>query len=114
MFRYAPARPARSDTRRTIINGAILGGLAFPADGLAQPFCAERDRVVSRLETGYGETFAGGGMQSGTRIFEVWTSEENGTWTILLTRADGSSGIMASGTHWREGIPTAELSGVPG
>ena len=99
---------------RKIIGSALLGVLALPAAGLAQSFCAERDRVVSRLETGYDETFAGGGMQSGTRIVEVWTSEENGTWTILLTRADGTSCIMASGTHWREGIPTAELSGVPG
>ena len=99
---------------RTIINGAILGVLAFPTAGLAQFFCTERDRLVSRLEAGYDESFAGGGMQSGTRIFEIWTSEENGTWTILLTRADGTSCIMASGTHWREGVPTAELSGVPG
>jgi len=67
--------------------------------------CAERDKVVSKLTSGYGETFAGGGMQNENRIYEVWFSEDKGTWTILMTRPDGSTCVMASGTHWREGLP---------
>jgi hypothetical protein len=71
--------------------------------------------VVSKLTTGYGETFAGGGLQSSTRILEVWMSEEKGTWTILVTRPDGSTCVMATGTHWRDGdvldkVPTGTPS----
>ena len=89
-----------------------LALVAVPGPLLAQVNCAERDAVVDRLETGYGETFAGGGLQSSSQIIEVWASEDQGTWTILMTRPDGMSCIMASGTDWRKGLPQPE--GVAG
>ena len=78
----------------------------------AQVNCAERASVVDKLAVKYGEAFSGGGLQSAESIFEVWHSEEKGTWTILMTRADGVSCIMASGTNWREGIKIP--TGIPG
>ena len=88
-----------------------LTGLAFlaalsPAMLSAQSNCAQRDIVVEKLEAGYGETFAGGGLQSSNSVFEVWFSEEKRTWTILMTRADGMTCVMASGTNWREALPS--------
>ena len=74
----------------------------IPSVGAAQQSCATRDKVVERLSTGYGESFVGGGLQSETKIFEVWFSEKEGTWTILMTKSDGTSCIMAAGTNWRE------------
>ncbi len=71
--------------------------------------CAERQHVVKKLESGYGEVFAGGGLQNTSRVFEVWFSEDKGTWTILMTRADGKTCIMASGTNWREGDPSQKV-----
>ena len=98
----------------------ILAGLALlavfaPATLHAQTTnCAARDTVVQKLETGYGETFGGGGLQNASRIFEVWFSEEKGTWTILMTRPDGTSCIMASGTNWREALPSQKRAkGTP-
>ena len=79
---------------------------------LAQTNCAERETVVDQLEAGYGEVFAGGGLQTARQIIEVWASEEKGTWTILMTTADGQSCVMASGTDWRKGLP--QLKGVAG
>ena len=56
---------------------------------------------------------AGGGLQNSQRIFEVWVSDKDGTWTILMTRADGKSCIMSRlGTNWRESKPV--VAGVPG
>ena len=98
----------------------ILTGLAvlitiMPAALQAQSLCAERDSVVEKLETGYGEAFAGGGLQNSSRVFEVWMSEEKGTWTILMTRSDGMSCIMATGTNWRDGAPVTKTpAGIPG
>ncbi len=94
--------------------GAIALALLAPSALYAQNNCAARDRVVQSLETSYGEVFAGGGMQNAQRIFEVWFSEEKGTWTILMTRADGKSCIMASGTNWREGNGESVPQGIPG
>lgn len=98
----------------------ILTGLAviftmMPAALHAQQLCAERDSVVQKLESGYGEAFAGGGLQNSSRVFEVWMSEEKGTWTILMTRSDGMSCVMATGTNWRDGAPIAKTpAGIPG
>ena len=94
--------------------GALALALVIPTMGQAQNNCAARDRVVHSLETSYGEVFAGGGIQNAQRIFEVWYSEEKGTWTILMTRADGKSCIMASGTNWREGDGIKVPQGIPG
>lgn len=74
-----------------------------------QSNCADRQHVVNKLESGYGETFVGGGLQNASRVFEVWLSEDKGTWTILMTRADGKTCIMASGTNWREGDPSFKV-----
>ncbi len=100
---------------------AILKSLCFslaicaPNLAFAQPSCAERDFVIQKLTTGYGESFQGGGLQSETKIFEVWFSEEKGTWTILMTNAEGLSCVMASGTNWREAIPADQIpAGIPG
>ena len=80
----------------------------------AQSNCANRDIVVDKLAVKYGEAFAGGGLQSTQQIFEVWYSPEKGTWTILMTRADGVSCIMASGTNWRDGAAVKVPQGIPG
>jgi len=101
---------------RALFKGLCLFSvMSVPAVGHAQISCAERDKVVERLAAGYGESFQGGGLQSEERVFEVWFSEEEGTWTILLTRADGTSCVMASGTNWRKPLPSDRLkAGVPG
>ena len=97
-----------------ILTGLTLLAAFAPAALHAQTNCAARETVIQKLETGYGETFSGGGLQSASSIFEVWFSEEKGTWTILMTRADGTSCIMASGTNWREALPSQKKAkGTP-
>ncbi len=90
---------------RRILTGLTLLAAFMPTVLSAQTNCAERTTVVEKLEASYGEVFAGGGLQNANHVFEVWFSEEKGTWTILMTRADGVSCIMASGTNWREAQP---------
>ncbi len=90
---------------RRILTGLTLLAALLPTALFAQTNCAERTTVVAKLEASYGEEFAGGGLQNATHVFEVWFSEEKGTWTILMTRADGMTCIMASGTNWREAMP---------
>ncbi len=89
-----------------------LGIGAVPAD--ARATCAQRDKMIERLEIGYGEALAGGGLQSEERMIEVWAAPETGTWTVLMTQADGLACIMASGTNWHQQDPVLALKGVPG
>jgi hypothetical protein len=91
---------------------SILALVSAPSVVLAQTNCAERQAVVDRLEAGYGEEFTRGGMPTARQIIEVWASEEQGTWTILMTTADGRSCVLASGTAWRKGMPVPK--GVQG
>ena len=74
--------------------GALVLALLVPFAASAQSNCADRDSGISKLESGYGE--------------------DKGTWTILMTRADGKSCIMASGTNWREGQDVNYPKGIPG
>jgi hypothetical protein len=94
---------------RRILTGLTLLAAIVPTAISAQTNCAERTSVVEKLAASYGEVFAGGGLQNANHVFEVWFSEDKGTWTILMTRADGVSCIMASGTNWREAPPGLKL-----
>ena len=91
---------------------AVASLVFLPGAGLAMQ-CGTRDAVVDALANGYGEQFAGAGLQSETRMMEVWTSAESGTWTILMTRADGTTCIVASGTDWRMPLPNEQIAGTP-
>ncbi len=94
--------------------GLLAMVLATPTALQAQATCFERDALVANLASKYGETFAGGGLQNAESIVEVWFSEEKGTWTVLMTRADGKSCIMASGTNWRDPGDVKLPAGIPG
>ena len=89
-----------------ILKGLTLLAVLLPTSLYAQNNCAQRDLVIEKLSANYGEAFGGGGLQNSNRVFEVWFSEEKGTWTILMTRADGVTCIMASGTNWRDAHPS--------
>ena len=64
--------------------------------------CGERDAMVHRLEETFGEVQKGAGLVSGAQLLEVWGSDETGTWTILMTGADGRSCVIAAGEAWRD------------
>ncbi|WP_428672210.1 hypothetical protein [Roseibium sp.] len=97
-----------------LFNGLALLAVTLPTTLSAQTVCADRGDLVNNLTNRYGEAFAGGGLQSEEQIVEVWFSEEKGTWTVLMTRADGKSCIMASGTNWHDPGEVDLPKGIPG
>ncbi|MEM1064347.1 MAG: hypothetical protein AAF771_08145 [Pseudomonadota bacterium] len=100
---------------RRLITAVTTAAVLMPMAGHAQQFCAERAKITDRLKTGYGESYTGGGLRNAESVFEVWASEEKGTWTILMTMANGRSCVMASGTNWREALPEMKQPvGIPG
>jgi len=93
--------------------GAGIGGTAMaePAHGpLARATCGERAEVTAKLHQKFGEMQAATGLVSSDRMLEVWRSDD-GSWTILMTRPDGQTCIMAAGELWREA--PAGTSGDP-
>lgn len=58
--------------------------------------CAPRDQVLAGLATGFDETRRAIGLTGQTQVIEVFASE-NGSWTITVTRPDGTTCLVASG-----------------
>lgn len=87
--------------KRTVTAALIFGTLALAPPVQAQSICAERSIITERLENRFHETYQGAGLQSTTNLIEIWSSEETGSWTILMSRADGISCVIASGVNWQ-------------
>ncbi len=85
----------------TAILGALLiGSGAFSSSAQAQVFCGERGAVVTSLEKTYSETLVSMGLASNGVIIEILASP-SGTFTIILTRPNGLSCVMATGENWK-------------
>jgi len=68
----------------------------------AEPACAARDKIIGQLSAKYQESHRASGLESDTKMVEIWTSPTSGTWTILVTQANGITCIAAAGKNWLE------------
>ena len=66
---------------------------------MAQPICGDRGELVSCLEKGYGEFPTALGLDSNGSVVELFTSAKD-TWSLLVTRPDGFSCLVAAGDAW--------------
>ncbi len=73
--------------------------------------CAKRDLVVQRLQEKFGETQRGIGLNQTDGLLEIFTSPATGTWTILMTKPDGSTCLLAAGRRWAEAHQKIALPG---
>ena len=64
-----------------------------------ETICGKHDELVSRLESGYGETVRAVGVAS-PGIVELFTSDDGASWTILVTQPNGVSCLLAAGESW--------------
>ena len=65
------------------------------------PRCAPHADMLSVLAKQYGEAPQAIGLVSGTAVLEVLSSKA-GTFTVLVTRADGMACILAAGQDFEE------------
>ncbi|WP_298679471.1 hypothetical protein [uncultured Lentibacter sp.] len=73
--------------------------------------CAPREAVLARLAERYGETRQSVGLGANNAMVEVFASADSGTWTILVTTAQGLSCLVASGQAYEalaEALPARE------
>jgi len=76
----------------------LLLALLIPAQ-LNMP-CGDRDEMVSRLSTVYGEHRVGMGLSGPQIMFELFRNPVSRTWTILRTAPNGTSCFVVSGFSW--------------
>lgn len=73
----------------------------FATAALAQE-CGPRDQILQLLGGKYGETRQAIALgEQGASIFEFYANEETGTWTVVVTFANGQTCVPASGVDWQ-------------
>ena len=85
----------------TILSALLIGWGAFSSSAQAQTICGERGAIVASLEKTYSEAPVSMGLGSNGTIIEVFASP-SGTFTIILTRPDGMTCVMAAGENWED------------
>jgi hypothetical protein len=70
----------------------------------AEVRCAEHKRLVGMLSKKYKENPVAVGTVNDDRFMQVFVSRR-GTWTVLVTKTNGESCILAAGQNW-EKLPT--------
>lgn len=87
--------------RMFLMTLALLG--ATPATALspiAEVICDQRSAMVDRLHAYMRVEKQGAGMRDPDSVMELWANED-GDWTLVVARADGTSCIVAMGEHWQ-------------
>ena len=95
--------------KRLFTSALIFGAAALAPPAAAQNLimCAERVGLIKVLQEKYQELPRGAGLQGPERMIEIWTSSETGSFTVLVTRPDGISCVVASGSYWQDAMPVA-------
>jgi hypothetical protein len=79
-----------------------------PRSGALQPACQTHDEIMQMLNQKFAEIPAALGLQSNGHLVQVFASKDGMTWTIVTTRPDGVSCIVALGRNW-EALPDPAL-----
>jgi len=83
---------------------------AWSAPARAGP-CLPWAEMAARLSAQHQQARAGVGVAAGGReAVELWARPDGGTWTVLLTRADGFACVLRDGKDW---LPASPLWGAP-
>ena len=80
----------------TLLSGIVLAGLPVYAQSAALP----RADVVELLDAQYAEAQTAVGVTQEGGVVEVFTSQDGSTWTLVLTKPDGTSRVIAAGETW--------------
>lgn len=71
-----------------------------PADAGGQP-CTNYAAMSELLAREYKEAPVGGGLAHTGKLLQVFVAEDGSSWTVVLTRPDGMTCIVAAGRHWQ-------------
>lgn len=89
---------------------ALSVGLCLAAPANAQMVCGNHADIEKRLWNGYQEVVVGRGLGANGALIEIYASEK-GTFTVVLTRPNGMSCLMAVGENY-ERIKNPKTAGL--
>ena len=104
-FRLSPDAAVR--LLLTALMGLVLAVMvmlsseqAAAQNAVQQIYNFSRDEIVTQLGDRYKETPVAGGIAANGNILEVFPSADGLSWTIIVTRPDGTSSVIAEGEGW--------------
>ena len=78
-----------------------VAALSGPAPAAAQDLCMAHEDALAWLQEEFGEQVIGRGLtDNGQALFEILVSKD-GSWSLLVSLAGGSSCVVASGQNWQ-------------
>ncbi|MGH6900256.1 MAG: hypothetical protein ACREJ5_27515 [Geminicoccaceae bacterium] len=77
---------------------------APPGSAAVTPGCHSHSDLAAMLDHKFAERPNALGLQADGHLVEVFVSNDGTSWTIVVTRPDGWSCIVAVGEHW-ESLP---------
>jgi hypothetical protein len=80
-------------------NLAFAALFALTTPGIAATTCSDHESMVKILGKRYNEALSNYGVSGQKNLVEVFVSKV-GTFTILVTRTDGISCVVATGDNW--------------
>ena len=86
---------------KTVSALALASGILLAPAAAQATVCMEHKTLVSYLSQKFSETPRALGLVASRNVMEVYVSEE-GTWTIVLTTAEGIACIVAAGDTWED------------
>lgn len=99
--------------KRTVAAALVFGAAAIAPPAVhAQGNCGPRELITERLQSKFSERLSGGGLQNENQVLEIWTSDTTGSFTVIVSRADGTSCIVASGQNWNTIVTAAMPDGT--
>ena len=101
---------------KRIVSSALVFGvvaLALPAHAQSALKCHPREQLVQALESRYNESLDSMGLQGPELLLEIWSAKDTGSFTVLITKPNGISCVVASGNNWQK-IDAVVKEGVAG
>ncbi|HUL07974.1 MAG TPA: hypothetical protein VLV76_16760 [Candidatus Acidoferrum sp.] len=82
----------------------FLGAAATASPALASPptACGPHTEVIKTLGDRFHETQSATALTSVGTLLEVLTAKDGSTWTIIVSRPDGLSCVVAAGQNWQD------------
>jgi len=91
---------------RKTIAAALVAAVLIPATAVGQAVCGDRAEFLEHLGRTHQEQPRAMGILSNGNLLEVLVGAR-GSWTVLVTTADGATCAVASGEAWQFIEPVA-------
>ena len=88
--------------------------LAAPplADAQSMQACGKRSDIIKHLSGEYQEKPVAIGLADDGSLIEILTTTDGSTWTLMFSRANGMSCLVATGKDWQS-LPRVAEVGPP-